>query len=180
MVEKEITTISSTLVYKNKWMNVREDKIRRLDGNPGIYGVVEKKDFAAIAAIEGDYIYLVEQYRYPVEGRFWEVPQGTWEDSDIQPEELARAELKEETGLIAGDMKHIGYLYAAYGYSNQGYNIFMATGLEESEKELDLEEHGLISKKFRIKEVEEMILSNQIKDAATVAVFGLLRMKKFI
>lgn len=80
---------------------MKEDEILRPDGSTGIYGVVEKKDFAVIAAIEGDSIYMVEQFRYPVQERFWELPQGSWEDCDVEPEVLARAELKEETGIIA-------------------------------------------------------------------------------
>lgn len=38
--------ISSRVVYRNPWMTVREDEVRRADGSPGIYGVVEKPDFA--------------------------------------------------------------------------------------------------------------------------------------
>lgn len=56
----------------------------------------------------------------------------------------------------------------------------MATGLEESDNDLDFEEQGLISKKFKITEVQEMILSGKIKDATTIAVFGLMRMKGIV
>ena len=56
-------------------MRVREDTIRRRDGSIGIYGVVEKPDFVVIVPIEDDgRLHLVEQYRYPVEGRYWELP----------------------------------------------------------------------------------------------------------
>ena len=47
----EIQTLSSSVVYQNRWMTVREDKIIRADGSSGIYGVVEKQDFAVIAAV---------------------------------------------------------------------------------------------------------------------------------
>ena len=99
-----IRTTASRLVYENRWMRLREDAIVRQDGSPGIYGVVEKADFAIIAPVENGMIHLVEQYRYPVQGRYWELPQGSWEDSPgTDPLELARAELREETGLIGGD-----------------------------------------------------------------------------
>jgi len=177
---KEIITTSSSVKYKNRWMTVREDEIIRSDGKPGIYGVVEKNDFAVIAPIDGKYIYLVEQYRYPVQKREWEFPQGSREDAEVDPLFLAKAELREETGLIAEKIEHIGRLYSAYGFSNQGYNVFVATGLTQGENQLEQEEIGLISKKFPISRVEEMILTGIIKDAATVAVFGLLRMKNII
>jgi ADP-ribose pyrophosphatase len=70
-------TTGSRVVYQNRWMRVREDAIERDDGSAGIYGVIEKPDFALIIPIENDSLYLVEQYRYPVAARFLEFPQGT-------------------------------------------------------------------------------------------------------
>lgn len=61
--EPEITTLESREVYANRWMRLREDRIRRADGQEGIYSVVEKPDFAVIAAVQNGQIYLVEQYR---------------------------------------------------------------------------------------------------------------------
>src|ERR1700736_5982121 len=72
-----IETTSTRFVYENRWMRVREDAIRRRDGSEGIYGVVEKPDFVVIVPVEEDGgVHLVEQYRYPVRGRYWELPQG--------------------------------------------------------------------------------------------------------
>ena len=173
----EMQTLSSRTVYKNRWMTVVEDRILRSDGKEGIYGVVEKPDFAVIVAVIEDRLVLVNQYRYPVKGRYWEFPQGSWEHSSVAPEVLARAELREETGFIADQIEHVGHLYVAYGYSNQGYDIFLAKNLRKGERKLDEEEAGLVSEEREKGAVENMILNGEIKDAATVAAFGLLRMK---
>jgi ADP-ribose pyrophosphatase len=173
-------TLESKIVYQNRWMTVKEDRIQREDGGTGIYGIVEKPDFAVIAAIEDGQVYLVEQYRYAVGLRFWELPQGSWEGSSISPCDLARAELREETGIIAHTMEHIGHLLLAYGYSNQGYDIFLASELEHTSQELECEEHGLTVRPFAISEVESMIVEGRIKDATTVAAFGLLKLNKRI
>ena len=60
-----IRTLGSQVVYENRWMRVREDAIERPDGSRGLYGVVEKPDFVAIAAIDRPcgLVHLVEQYR---------------------------------------------------------------------------------------------------------------------
>lgn len=176
-MKKEIETLERKLVYSNRWMTVCEDKVLRLSGQEGIYGVVHKPDFAVIAAVQGDYIYLVEQYRYPVAGRYWELPQGSWEKSDISPLALATAELREETGLVACSMEHLGHLFLAYGYSDQGYDVFYATDLRQSSSDTDPEEEGLVAQKFSIAEVEQMIVDGRIKDATTVAALGLLKLK---
>ena len=55
----EVQTVSTTVVYQNRWMTVREDDIIRADGSAGIYGVVEKPDFAVTAAVQDGIIYLV-------------------------------------------------------------------------------------------------------------------------
>ena len=177
MSTPEIETIGTSIVYKNRWMTLREDAIVRSDGSTGLYSVVEKQDFAVIAAISGDSIYLVEQYRYPVKERFWELPQGSWEDQAVDPLELAKAELREETGLTANSMLHAGRLYLGYGYSTQAYDLFLATDLSEGETQLDVEELGLIAKPFKLSVVEDMIRAGTIKDATTVAALGLLRLK---
>ena len=173
-------TLASRIVYQNKWMTVKEDRIERGDGGTGLYGIVEKPDFAVIAAIEDGKVYMVEQYRYPVGARFWELPQGSWEESSISPCDLARAELREETGLVARTMEHLGHLFLAYGYSNQGYDVFLATDLEHTSQDLDTEEHGLAVRPFALSEVETMIIDGRIKDATTVAAFGLLKLNKKI
>ncbi len=125
-------------------MTVREDAFMRADGSEGIYGVVEKTDFVVILAVEDDAIWLVEQYRYPVGARFWELPQGSWEGrAGAEPAEVARGELREETGIETGSLEHLGHLYQAYGFSTQGMDVFLATDLRRGppapeEEELDL------------------------------------------
>lgn len=180
MTAPEIECTGSVEVYRNRWMRVREDRIVRADGSPGLYGVVEKADFVAVAAVEGSRIHLVEQYRYPVQARFWELPQGSWEDRATDPLALARAELEEETGLRAAEMRHGGRLFLGYGYSTQAYDVFLATGLTPGPTRLDREEQGLICRAFDLVEFEAMICDGTIRDASTVAAFGLLRLKGLV
>jgi len=178
---KEIETLESKSVYKNKWMSVREDRIKRASGAEGIFGVVDKPDFVVILPIHEGHIYIVEQYRYPVEKRFWELPQGSWEDNkDADHLLVAAGELKEETGLVANRMAYLGHQFLAYGYSSQGYHMYLATELELSSTQLDAEEEGLISKRVSIEEFENMILSGVIKDATTVNTYGIAKLKGLI
>jgi len=177
----ELEQTGTRIVYENRWMRVREDRTLRSDGKEGIYGVVEKPDFCVIAAIDQGFVHLVEQFRYPVGARFWELPQGSWEGHpDLDPCLLARAELKEETGLTARSMIHVAHLFLAYGFSTQGYNVYLASELEQGEPALDDDERGLVARAFAVSEVENMICDGRIQDATTVAVFGLLRLKRLI
>ena len=175
----EIVTTSTKLVYANRWMQVREDAIQRRDGSHGIYGVVEKPDFAIIAPIEPDgSVHLVEQYRYPVQARYWEFPQGTWEHApDANPLDVARGELQEETGLLASRMTYAGRLLQAYGYATQGFHVFLAEDLRPGTASPEREEQGLVSRAFAPGEFVSMTTNGIIVDAATLAAFCLLQLK---
>lgn len=173
-----ITTLSSREVYRNQWMRLREDEILRSNGQKGIYGVVEKEDAAVILPIEQGRVWLVEQFRYTIQERALELPQGSWERKVESPEELARGELKEETGIHAARMTYLGTLWIAYGFNRQKQHVFLATGLTRSENDPDSEEHDLVVRPVPVEEFEEMMLTGVIRDNCTVAAWGLYLMWK--
>lgn len=171
--EPTIATLSSREVYRNHWMRVREDEILRSNGVKGIYGVVEKHDGVIILAIEGERIWLVEQFRYAIKERSLELPQGSWEMEVEDPEELARGELKEEVGLEAAEMKLLGTLQIAPGFLWQRLHVFLATGLRPTEKDPDAEEHDLAVRTATVAEFEQMMLDGIVRDGPTLSAWGL-------
>lgn len=119
----------------------------------------------------------MEQYRYPVAGRYIEFPQGSWEESPgADPAELARGELAEETGLRAGSMRYLGHLSEAYGYSNQGFHVYLATDLQRGEQSLSDEEADLRVVHLPVEQLRKAILDGRIKDAPTLAALTLLQL----
>lgn len=178
MNEAEITTLETRVVYRNRWMTVREDRIRRRDGSDGIYGVVEKPDFVVVLAVEPDgAMHLVEQYRYPIGARFWELPQGAWEDRPgAAMAEVARGELREETGIEAGRVEKLGTMLESYGFAKQQCHVFVARELTAGPVVLAPEEQGMISRRFAASEVLAMVADGTIQDMTTVAALGLARL----
>jgi 8-oxo-dGTP pyrophosphatase MutT (NUDIX family) len=170
---RSITTLASREVYRNQWMRVREDEILRSNGERGIYGVVEKHDAAIILPIDQGRVWLVEQFRYTIGERALELPQGGWEMEAVDPEALARGELKEETGLVAAEMIYLGWLWIAYGFARQRQHVFLATWLTERERQPDAEEHDLAVRSVSVGEFEEMMRSGTIRDSCTLAAWGL-------
>jgi ADP-ribose pyrophosphatase len=165
---------ASRVVYENRWMRLHEDRTMRADGTPGLYAWVEKPPAAVIVPRDGDHVWLIEQHRHPVGGRFWEFPQGAWEDEPgAAPEDLARGELAEETGLRAGRLEHLGRLFFAYGLSNQAFDVWLAGELEPGKQALEATEADLRVARFGVAEIEAMIARGQVRDAATVAAWHL-------
>ena len=173
---RSIVTLASREVYRNHWMRVREDEILRSNGQRGIYGVVEKDESAIIVPVDGDAVWLVEQYRYTIGERAMELPQGAWERAIADPEELARGELKEETGLHAERMTKLGTQWIAYGFTRQLQHVYLATGLTQRETDRDEEEHDLTVHRVAVAEFERMMLEGRIRDNCTIAAWGLYRM----
>lgn len=172
----EIKKLRRRTVYENRWMKVHEDAVLFPSGTEGIFGIVDKEDFVLIIPMHADGRFqLVQQYRYPVAGRFWEFPQGSWESKPgSDPELVAMGELEEETGFRAPRLQKLGHLCEAYGYSNQGFHIFLADQLIPGETARDVEEQDMQTAAFTRPEINEMILSGDIKDASTIAALGLL------
>jgi len=170
-----IRTLSSREVYRNRWMRVREDQIERSNGAPGIYGVVDKEPCAVIIPLDGDSLYLVEQFRYTVQRQCIEFPQGGWEQADVDIEELARGELREETGFTARSIVYLGPMYVAYGFANQMQHAFLATGLVAGETDFDAEEHDLRLHRVSVERFEQMLLTGEIRDCCTLAAWGLYK-----
>ena len=90
------------------------------------------------------------------------------------PEELARLELAQETGLRARVLVKLGYLHSAHGISSQGGHYFLATGLEPGPPEREAEEQDMRQAWVPRARFEEMISEGAITDDSTVAAYALL------
>ncbi len=123
-------TINSKVVYKNDWIQVREDNVIRPDGKPGIYGVVETRIATGVIAVTPENeIYLVGQYRYPTDCYSWEIIEGGTE-LDESPLETAKRELREEAGLLAESWEQLGgEIHLSNCFSTEIGVFFLAKGL---------------------------------------------------
>ncbi|AEV84566.1 ADP-ribose pyrophosphatase [Actinoplanes sp. SE50] len=173
-----VRAVRSREVYRNPWMSVREDDIVHADGSPGSYGVVTKPDYALIIPRDNGLLHLVEQYRYPVGGRFWEFPQGSWpaDAAGGAADLLARTELAEETGLRAGRLTPLGRIHVAYGYASQGCHVFLAEQLTAGRSQRERTESDMRQRAVDAAGWADLVGSGRITDAATLAAYTLLRM----
>jgi 8-oxo-dGDP phosphatase len=172
---RRVRTTSSREVYRNAWIRVREDVLENDDGSAGLYGVVEKPDFAVVLPEQDGGFWLVEQYRHPLGRRSWEFPQGTWpQGAGGSPEDLARAELAEETGLRAGRLEHLGRLDNAPGLMTQRFDVWLATDLRPGPTARESTEADMQQALVPEAELRRMIRAGRFTDGASLAGYGLL------
>jgi 8-oxo-dGTP pyrophosphatase MutT (NUDIX family) len=165
----DLRVIQRNKVYENKWMTLYEDQVVRSNGDPGIYGWIDKPTFAVIIPFDGRMVTLINQHRHPVGRRFWEFPMGAVEGANLTPQEIAIQELREETGLRAGRMTDLGHLYIAYGITNQDFHVWLAEDLVAGQEEREAEEQDLMVGQFSLAEIRAMVQRGEIVDAATVS-----------
>ncbi len=172
------TTLASNEVYNNPWIKVTEHQVLNPKGNPGIYGSVHFKNHAiGVVPYEDGYIWMVGQYRYVLESYSWEIPEGGSPIGE-SPEETARRELKEETGLIASELIPIMEMHLSNSVSDEWGIVFLAKGLSQEEAEPEDTEELLI-KKVKLEEVYEAVEKREITDSLTVgAIYKLMLMKQ--
>jgi len=171
----DVRMLSTGVVYEDRWLRLRRDEIERRDGSRGTYAFVEKPDFALVVPAENDGFHLVEEYRYPIGKRTWSFPQGGWPPGQAgKPEELARLELSQETGLRAGVLTRLGFLHCAHGITSQGGHFFLATELTPGAPEREQEEQDMRQAWVPRARFEAMIGDGLITDDSTLAAYALL------
>jgi ADP-ribose pyrophosphatase len=161
-------TLDKRTIYNGKFINVELQTVMLPDGKITTRDIVTHPGASVIVPIdENNEIYLVRQYRKPIERLSLELPAGKL-DKGEKPVECARRELLEETGLIAGDIKHVISVHSTPGFSNELLHIFMATDLKSAGPACTDSDEFLTCGKFPISKLIEMIYDNVITDAKTI------------
>jgi 8-oxo-dGTP pyrophosphatase MutT (NUDIX family) len=153
-------------VYKNRWMTVREDKVIRPGGQPGIFGVVQMVAGASVLPVtEKDTVWLVREYKYAIERPSLEVISGGV-DGDEAPLECAKRELQEEAGLIAARWDDLGRLDPFTTVIRSPNHMFIARGLTVVDATPDPGEH-LELVELTFSEAIELVMRGEITHGAS-------------
>jgi 8-oxo-dGTP pyrophosphatase MutT (NUDIX family) len=170
-------TLSSKEFYDNKWIQVVEHQVINPAGGKGIYGKVHFKNKAIgiVALDEENNIWLVGQWRYPLNEWSWEIPEGGGPLLD-EGLESAKRELKEETGLVANKWTMIQRTHLSNSVSDEEGFIFLAENLTQHKSELEDTEADMKVWKLPFSEALQMVLDGKITDSLTV--MGLLKVAR--
>lgn len=166
-------------IYENPWIKVEEDQIINPAGKAGIYGKVLFKNKAiGVLAIDNEgFIYLVGQFRYPLNEYSWEIPEGGCPIGEENPIEAAKRELKEETGLIAEKWSLLNRIHTSNSVTDEEGFIFLAENLSQHSAEPE-ETEDLKVKKVLLSDAVQMVLKSEITDSISMAAI-LIAARKF-
>ena len=162
-------------IYDNKWIHVTEYDVINPSGGKGIYGKVHFKNRAVgIVPLDEDLnTYLVGQFRFTLNAYSWEIPEGG-SPMGIEMLESAKRELREETGLIAGEWHKLMDFHLSNSVCDEQGAIFLARKLSQH-KAMPEETEDLAVKKLPFEEAYKMVEDGRITDS--IAIAGILKVK---
>lgn len=166
--------LRSEVVYDNRWIAVRHESVITPAGTEGIYGVVHFKSRAIgiIPVDEDGHTWLVRQFRYTLNQHLWEIPMGGG-PLDEDPQQTARRELEEETGLRARELHEVMRLFVSKSVTDEEGVVFLAHGLSCGEPKLEETEADLEVLRLPLAEAVQWVMDGKITDVISCA--GLLK-----
>lgn len=166
-MDYEERTVSVKHVYKGNIINVDLVTVTLPNGRTATRDIVRHPGASAIIPLnEKGEIYMVKQYRKPLETVSLEIPAGKLDPGE-EPLVCAKRELMEETGLKAGEIIHVASIHSTPGFSDEILHMYAAVGLVEGKSCADIDEF-ISTEKYKVEDLIKMILSGKITDAKSI------------
>ncbi len=164
----------SEIIYSGRAFTIRRDKLRLPDGRENSFDIVVHIGSVIILPLDSKgQLLFVRQYRHAAGSELLELPAGTLDPGE-SPEACATREVREETGMAAGKLDHLGGFYLAPGYSTEYMHVYLATTLRHDPLKADDDEF-LSVEKYPLKEALAMFERGEIQDAKSIAAILLAR-----
>ena len=166
LIEK---TVSSEFLYDGKVVHLYKDVVSLPDGSESIREYIKHVGAVCVVPVtdEGE-IVCVRQYRYSIAQLLLEIPAGKLDSKDEDPMAATLRELREETGATCRELISLGEYYGSPAIMGERIFMYLATGLEFGDMDLDDDEF-LEVVKIPAKELEEMIYRGEVTDGKTQA-----------
>jgi ADP-ribose pyrophosphatase len=138
--------LDSRLLHEGRIVHLSMDTARFPDGRTGQLELIRHSGAAAVVPLLGGPadpdpdVVLLKQFRYAAGGDIYEIPAGRPDRPGEPWEDVARRELEEETGYVAGDLRRLTTIYTTPGFTDERIHLFLATGLTGGTGALDDDE----------------------------------------
>jgi ADP-ribose pyrophosphatase len=155
----------------SRWVDLVEKAVQFTpDDEPAIYHCLTQAAYVGVFVQTADRrIPIVRQFRPCVEGYTWEFPAGTVDRGET-PEESARREVLEETGLQLGELSYLGNFHPDTGRLQIESHAFYARAVGLAPNFSG--ESGLTVKYVTHPELKQMIVSGEFRHQLHVAIYA--------
>ena len=132
---------------------------------------------AVVPVDEEGNVYLVRQFRAPLEKVTLEIPAGKLDHPGENRLEAAQRELREETGFSADSWKKLTDLATTPGFCSEVISIYLAQNLHSGKTDFD-EDEFLNLVKMHLSQAVDQVIAGEICDSKTIC--GLLMAQRLI
>ncbi len=170
----EFKEIQRNTVFTGKAFNVELVTMLLPNGRETRYDLVNHPGAVTIIPIdEAGRILFVRQFRPGARRELLELPAGVL-NSGEDPVGCAGREIREETGMAAGNLRLLGKFFLAPGYSSEYMHVFLATKLAAAPLKAD-EDEFLRVEAISVAEALHMAENGEIEDGKSLASLLLAR-----
>jgi ADP-ribose pyrophosphatase len=178
----EARPVAERTIYEGRVIDLRIETVETADGSRHEREIVDHRGAAAIVALDRDDVLMVRQHRAPARRVLLEIPAGTRDrlpDGTIEePSVTAARELAEETGLQAGQWRHLATFWTAPGFATETMDLYFATDLALAPDAAAPEDERIEVERVEWKRAVAMVEQGEIADAKSIV--GLLWLARLI
>lgn len=127
--------VASEVVHRGRVLEFRVDTVERGDGRRARREVAGHPGAVAVVALDdAGSVVMVRQWRHPAGRALLEIPAGGLDvdpasGATEDPDQAARRELEEETGLRAGRLERLTDFWTAPGFTSERIFLYLASDL---------------------------------------------------
>jgi ADP-ribose pyrophosphatase len=168
-----MSLISTKREYRGRVISLDVDTVEFPNGTRGQLEMVRHPGASAVVPLldppdsRNPRVLLIRQFRHAANGYIWEIPAGRLDGGET-PEQCARRELAEETGMEAERLEPLISIFTTPGFTDERIHLFLAHGLTEGPHRREADEF-LEVHPTAWSDVMDLIARGSLQDGKTLA-----------
>jgi ADP-ribose pyrophosphatase len=159
----------SRQIYKGRIVDLHLERVTLPNGHAVDLEVMHHPGASAVAAVDdAQHVVLIRQFRHAAGGYIWELPAGVLAPAEA-PAACAARELREEAGLVAGELRHLGTIFTTPGFCDERIHLFLAQRLSEEAHAHEADEVIAEISRVPLREALGRVRGGDIVDGKTIA-----------